>query len=199
MSNNLRTKLVRKIESNMEVEYKFWAGDLTKEEFHSIVEASIGRTFEPFYVVSCDDYYINECMSDESNENNSFVRYRKGGGTTELTLKTKRKQNVIRKEINLNMAGNDDSAIVEFLSLSGYTKLFSVFKEAWIFNFEDCDVSYYTLSDGRSVVEVEAVKYLDVDEGVGIIDNWSKKLQLEKLKRESRSLYEIFTDELTEK
>jgi adenylate cyclase class IV len=177
------------IEANMEVEYKFWANEMTKESFHARIENFLGTRFEPFYVVSCDDYYVIESADD------AFVRYRKGGGQTELTLKAKREENVIRKEINLDISGNDDSAVVEFLIMSGYKKIFSVFKEAWIFHFDDCDVSYYTLSDGRSVVEVEATQYDDVKEGVEIIDTWSENLGLDDLTRESRSLYEIYTEE----
>lgn len=180
---------MKQVESNMEVEYKYWAGNLTKEEFHADLEKVIGKAIEPWYVVSCDDYYMRE------GDDTSFVRYRKGGGKTELTLKKKRKENVVRKEINLNITGNDDSAVVEFLKLSDYKKVFSVFKEAWIFEFDNCDVSYYTLSDGRSVVEVEATSHETVDAGVKIIDSWSKKLGLEKLQREKRSLFEIFTQE----
>ena len=138
---------MKNIESNMEVEYKFWAGEFTKRQFHSLLEKAIGRQYEPKYVCSCDDYYTN-------NDTESFLRYRKGGSKTELTLKQKREGNVVRKEINLDMTANEDSSVVEFLSLSGYEKAFSVFKEAWIWDFEDCDVSYYILSDGRAVIEL---------------------------------------------
>ena len=84
------------IESNMEIEYKFWAGGVSKQEFHTILENAIGRQYEPKYVCSCDDYYTN-------NATDSFLRYRKGGSRTELTLKQKREGNVVRKEINLDI------------------------------------------------------------------------------------------------
>jgi len=173
----------------MEVEYKFWAGSFTKQQFHSLLENAIGKKYEPKYVCSCDDYYTN-------NDTESFLRYRKGGSRTELTLKQKREGNVVRKEINLEMTANDDSSVVEFLTLSGYVKTFSVFKEAWIWDFEDCDVSYYILSDGRAVIELEALTYNSPDEGVEIIDHWSDKLNCSQFQKESRSLFEIFTEEL---
>lgn len=184
-------------ENNLEIEYKYWAGDLTMEEFHDRVENSnAGKKVEPFYVVSCDDYYIRD------GSHNDFVRYRKGGGKTELTLKFKRKQNTVRKEINLDVSENDDMSIVEFLKLSGYHKAFSVFKEAWIYKIDHgsfhCDLSFYTLSDGRSVVEVEAINPVTVDDGIEIIDWWAKQLGLADLEREKRSLFEIFTDEMSE-
>ncbi len=180
------------IEANMEVEYKFWAEKLTREAFQARVEHYIGTRKDPHYVVSCDDYYVSDNMKE------GFVRYRKGGGQTELTLKVKRDKNVVRKEINLDITGNEDLSVIEFLKLSGYKKLFSVFKEAWIFEFDDCDVCYYTLADGRSVVEVEATKYDDVREGVKIIDIWTEALNLSDLTREQRSLYEIYTQEMEE-
>lgn len=178
------------MEANMEIEYKFWAGETSKEQFHATLETAIEKQYEPLYVCSCDDYYTNQ-------DTDSFLRYRKGGTVTELTLKQKREGNVVRKEINLNMTANDDSSVVEFLILSGYEKVFSVFKEAWIWEFEDCDVSYYTLSDGRSVVELEArpESYATTEEGIAIIDEWVQKLNCESLQRESRSLFEIFTEE----
>ena len=177
------------IESNMEIEYKFWAGDVSKQEFHAILENAIGKQYEPKYVCSCDDYYTNESAD-------SFLRYRKGGTRTELTLKQKREGNVVRKEINLDMTANEDSSVVEFLSLSGYNKSFSVFKEAWIWDFDDCDVSYYILSDGRAVIELEALVYSTTEEGVAIIDRWAEKLGCSRFMREGRSLFEIFTEEM---
>ena len=177
--------------NKIEVEYKYWAGDLSKSSFHSRVENAAGKIIEPAYVCSCDDYYIRE-------NNGYFLRYRKGGGESELTLKEKREGNVVRKEINLNMTSNDDSSIVEFLEMSGYNKAFSVFKEAWVFHFNDCDVSYYTLSDNRSVIEIEAVNYQNTKDALDTLQKWSKLLMLDSLNRETRSLFEIFTDERDE-
>jgi len=180
-----------------EIEYKYWAIDLPKEEFLKRIENVVSKESdwempEVIYVVSCDDYYTRT-----NGDGIDFVRFRKGGGRYELTLKRKEKENVVRTEINLNVTDNEDSAIVEFLTLSGYGKAFQVYKEAWIWNFDDCDVSYYTLSDGRSVVELEAIDYGSVREGVAAINRWEKMLRLKTLEKESRSLYEIFTEERT--
>ena len=182
-----------------EIEYKYWAKDLSKEDFLKRIEVLVTKREsmsakyyvpETVYVVSCDDYYTKP-----NGNGNDFVRFRKGGGRYELTLKRKEKENVVRKEINLNVTDNEDSAIVEFLTLSGYQKSFQVYKEAWIWNFEDCDISYYTLSDGRNVIELEAVKYSTVKDGVKIINKWELLLGLADLNKESRSLYEIFSEE----
>jgi adenylate cyclase class IV len=178
-----------------EIEYKYWANSFTKEELFSRIEEVVLEnesleTPETIYVVSCDDYYIRN-----ADEGQNFVRFRKGGGIYELTLKRKLKTNVIRKEINLNVTNNEDSAVVEFLTLSGYEKAFQVYKEAWIWHFDNCDVSYYTLSDGRSVVELEALNYSSLEEGVKSINDWEESLGLSELSRETRSLYEIFTEE----
>ena len=78
------------MEANMEIEYKFWAGNTSKEQFHATLESSIEKQYEPHYVCSCDDYYTNQ-------DTDSFLRYRKGGAVTELTLKQKREGNVVRK------------------------------------------------------------------------------------------------------
>lgn len=177
-----------------EIEYKYWAKSFTKEDLAARVEQVVVENSlqspETIYVVSCDDYYIRDC-----EDHKNFVRFRKGGGIYELTLKRKLKTNVIRQEINLNVSNNEDSAVVEFLTLSGYEKAFQVYKEAWIWHFDNCDVSYYTLSDGRSVVELEAVNYSSLQEGVNAINDWEESLGLAELSRETRSLYEIFTEE----
>ena len=60
-------------------------------------------------------------------------------------------------------------------------------------------VSYYTLSDGRSVVELEAINYNSINEGIRIINKWERELCIRDLTKEKRSLYEIFTQELQNK
>ncbi len=170
-----------------EIEYKFWAGDLTKESFHQKVMSITRQTVEPKYVVSCDDYYTHKEMPS-----GSFLRYRKGEGQKELTIKVKEHGNVIRKELNLDINHNDDSLVVQFIILSGYSKVRSVMKEAWIFNTDQCDISYYTLSTGDSFIEIEAKEFYTIEDGLRIINDWKERLDLDKLKREERSLFEIF-------
>ena len=46
-------------------------------------------------------------------------------------------------------------------------------------------------------MELEAVEYSSTQEGVEIIDEWSKRLMCDNLEREVRSLFEIFTEEAT--
>jgi adenylate cyclase class IV len=176
-----------------EIELKYWAG-ITKQEFHRRVNKCYGDYVPPDYVVSCDDYYIlNNCNALDRPH---FVRFRKGGGMQELTLKVKEKENVVRAEINLDVSNNDDASVVEFLTLSGYNKAFQVYKEAWIWHIDDCIViSYYTLSDGRSVIELEAENYDSEEEALEILEEWHKNLGLDSEKKEKRSLYEIFTEE----
>lgn len=176
-----------------EIEYKYWADDFTKEDFSNRILSADSSIGPAIYVVSCDDYYLRD-----NDKAQSFVRFRKGGGIYELTLKRKEQENVVRNEINLNVTANDDSAVVEFLTLSGYSKAFQVYKEAWIWKTDNCVISYYTLSDGRSVIELESENYKSVKEGIGIIDDWEAKLNLSSLKKERRSLYEIFTEEKKE-
>lgn len=179
--------------NHKEIEYKYWAGlDLSKEVFNerlrSFVRSKANLSMpDCIYVVSCDDYYIKGV---------DFIRFRKGGGLQELTVKQKELNNVVRKEVNLDVSSSEEATVAEFLRLSGYKKEFQVFKEAWIWHFGDCDVSYYTLSDGRSVIELEALNYGLVGDGVDTIDRWEKSLGLCDIDKEERSLYEIFTQEL---
>lgn len=177
-----------------EIEYKYWADDYSKESFTKKIESVVDELGvampKTIYVVSCDDYYIRS-----NGDKKDFIRFRKGGGRYELTVKRKLQENVVRTEINLDVTANDDSAVEEFLALSGYNKAFQVYKEAWIWCLDNCDLSYYTLSDGRHVIELESHHYSSSEEGVGIIDDWAEKLGTTKLRKESRSLYEIFCEE----
>jgi adenylate cyclase class IV len=176
---------------------------MSKEEFHRNVTELLQRkrreVVDPLYVVSCDDYYLRE------GDPTLFVRFRKGGGSSsdlhkyEMTLKKKEDENVVRTEINVDVTNNHDSAVVEFLTLSGYKKAFSVFKEAWIWFLDDSDLSYYTLSDGRNVIEIEAKDYPNVEEGVRVIKEWQKDLNIPEDIREERSLFEIYTQEIAAK
>jgi adenylate cyclase class IV len=177
-----------------EIEYKYWADDYSKENFakkiESVISGSEYHMPKPIYVVSCDDYYTRD-----NGDEKDFVRFRKGGGLYEITIKRKLKENIVRTEINLDVSANDDSAVEEFLTLSGYSKSFQVYKEAWIWNFNNCDISYYTLSDGRNVIELESHSYSTPEDGVSIINDWAQRLDTISLRRESRSLYEIFCEE----
>jgi len=169
-----------------EIEFKYWA-NFSKEVFFSQVKSVIPEA-EERYVVSCDDYFLDE--------DKNFIRFRKSHGFFELTVKRKEDENVVRKEVNIDISNNNTSSVASFLNLIGYEKLFQVYKEAWIWESKDCDISYYTLADGRSVVELEATEYNSIEQGLSIIKKWEEKLNLHKAKKEPRSLFEIYSEEL---
>ena len=172
-----------------EIEFKYWA-DFSKEHFFDRVKALLPEAKEK-YIVSCDDYFLNE--------NNDFIRFRKSHGFFELTVKRKEDENIVRKEVNIDITGNNTSSVLSFLNLLGYKKAFQVYKEAWTWHAKDCDISYYTLADGRNVVELEATEYNSIKQGVSIIKNWESALELHNANKESRSLFEIYSEELCKK
>lgn len=176
----------------LEIERKYWADNFSKEEFESrIFEVYSPTLIKPYYVVSCDDYF--ERVGTHSED---FIRFRKGADKFELTVKRKELNNIVRKEINIDVSNNDDISISSFLNLIGYTKSFQVYKESWIWSLKDCDASYYTLSDGRSIIELEAHgDFASRDEAISVIDAWETSLGITSLYKEPRSLYEIYTTE----
>ena len=188
---------------NKEIEYKYWATGLTIWEFEKKLRKAAppeykGTNFPEYkYVVSCDDYWEN-FLTIATPGKAEFIRFRKGGGLQELTLKRKKQENVVRDEVNIDISGNSETSVAYFLTLLGYTKTFQVYKEAWIWFFDDCVVSYYTLADGRSVIELEAIAYNTTKQGIETINIYEKLLDIKDLVKESRSLYEIFTDERRE-
>jgi len=181
---------------NTEIEYKFWA-HVNRRQFHEIVENLAEETLVPKVVISEDDYYT-------SSGHQGFLRHRKGVSLrsgnpyAEITIKRKINGNSCRKEVDINVLGNPEENVVDFLKLANYEFQFTVTKKAWIYHFEDCDVSFYTLEDGRDVIEIEArpEAYSNLEEGTEIINSWMKDLRLSEKDRESRSLFEIFSDEL---
>jgi len=179
----------------MEIEQKYWAS-FSKEEFEArIRDYHSPMMMKSHYVVSCDDYYIRIGSHAED-----FIRFRKGADKFELTVKRKEGSNLIRKEINLDVSQNDDLAVSSFLDLLGYKKSFQVYKEAWIWGLKNCDASYYTLSDGRSVIELEAHgNFSDKMSAISAITEWESHLGIQDLVKESRSLYEIYTEEIAQK
>lgn len=182
-------------EINTEIEYKFWA-NISRRQFTAILENLVEENLSPRVLISEDDYYTSE-------GHGGFLRHRQGislrssNKYAEITVKRKINGNAVRKEVDIDVMGNDPENIKDFLSLANYEFQFTVWKKAWVYFFEDCDVSYYTLEDGRNVIELEAKPeaYNTLEEGVAIIDKWAKHLKLTDEDREYRSLFEIFSDE----
>ena len=205
---------------NKEIEYKYWATNIDTWEFETTLRLALasrkelsgayqddgevkewtleGESPEYVHVVSCDDYYEDKLLTEKTGV--QFIRFRKGGAYQQLTLKRKTGiDNVVRDELNLDISNCSEGEISHFLSMLGYQKTFQVYKEAWIWFFNDCHISYYTLPDKRSVIELEAVNYETVEEGIAIIDKWEDCLRLDKLQKEKRSLFEIYKEEANKK
>ena len=184
---------------NTEVEYKYWT-DMTVQEFQERIRHAMKVNHRPMpkhlYAVSVDDYYLDA--------DKSFIRHRKSNTGAELTVKKKLSENVVRTEVNINVDANSDLDVSQFTTLLGYERSFQVYKEAWIWDVDDLheagnkvDISYYTLADGRNVIELEAhIEHQSVEAAIAAIDWWEHELDLSTEKKEPRSLYEIFTEEL---
>ena len=184
---------------NTEVEYKYWTS-MTIQEFQERIRHAMYMNHRPMpvhlYAVSCDDYYLDS--------NKDFIRHRKSNTGSELTVKRKLSENVVRTEVNVDVDDNSDLDVSQFVTLLGYDKAFQIHKEAWIWDVDDnheagnkVDISYYTMGDGRSVIELEAhTCHNSVEAAIEAINWWEHELNLSTEKKEKRSLYEIFTEEL---
>ena len=184
---------------NTEVEYKYWT-NMPVEEFQERIRHAMYMNHRPMpehlYAVSCDDYYLDS--------NKEFIRHRKSNTGSELTVKRKLSENVVRTEVNVDVDNNSDLDIAQFVKLLGYEKKFQIHKEAWIWDVDDgheagnkVDISYYTMADGRSVIELEAhTSHASVEAAIEAINWWEHELNLSTEKKEKRSLYEIYTQEL---
>ena len=92
-----------------EIEYKFIA-NISKDQFEKRLRDSVSN-LKSLYFVSCDDYYTR-------NGSDSIMRFRKGNGEFELTVKNKLHSNKVREEVNIDVTNNDDFSINNFLNCS---------------------------------------------------------------------------------
>ena len=180
-----------------EIEFKYPA-QVPLSQFE---EFCIGRpNLEKQFNISGYDHFYSSTKEPES-----FYRHRIGPKTNQLTFKRKHSQgNVVRTEHNLDLAENTSRKTVQFLvAESGYKYNTSIFKTCFIFVYDYYVLSYYTCYDanmnesGRFIeIEVrEDYPWTTEQEALDsllALERICKPLGLEKNKRETRSLFEMY-------
>lgn len=157
-----------------------------------------------FHYVEGPDYYY-------TNDEGSFIRFRNAHTEkrAEVTFKHKpigAKTNIVRKEINWRVDGNNPDLIKAGIEMLGYNFNFSIWKSCHIYKFKDATVVFYTVKDLDNkffhFVEIEldeaTISKLTHDQAMGVIRKYEKVLEpigITHRNRLSKSLFEMFVRE----
>lgn len=188
---------------NIEVESKYYANDINMKDFNELVQDLLNPKF--LHVSSFDSYYSKEGVDD------SFLRYRYGNETGELTVKKKLTQNnnIFRTEVNIPLRGaTAESDIREFASVLGLTHNFTIYKTASIAFSEDVVVAYYIVYDPHmkelnKFIEIEANEHKhwkDEKQAFAAVKRFEKLLSplgISSKNRIKESLFELYRKPLT--
>ena len=146
-------------QTEFETKYKTTAETLTT--FKQVVEELPG--LKKFLYVQGPDYYYIKPDSKEGEID--FARYRKAehtsdGGTLTFKQKTNSKNNVIRKEDNLDLAKNMTKEKVEAnVQRLGYKFNFSIWKMCQIYKYADATLVFYTVID----VDKKVAHFMEIE------------------------------------
>lgn len=185
---------------HLEVEFKYSAELVSLIEFHEFCKS---RTPKNSLTVSGNDYFY-----DNKHSPDSFYRYRSGDDGIQLTFKKKtaKDNSFVRIEHNIDLGWKADKEGVEaYITDLGYTYAGSLFKTAFIYNYEDYNLVYYVCFN-QDLREIGRYVEIEMNESYPWINQtqaWDALLALEKLcskigansnKRVNLSLYELFRD-----
>jgi len=203
-----------------EIEFKYFAHDISRARFNSAVKSIGGIKKELCLFASSTngkdsvDHYFTFFDATVDAGNQRFMRWRegqtdKGVKTWELTSKIKLNENNnnVRSEVNISLNAKDMSIekAVEFSSHHGCVYDFSIKKDVQIYWMEDPIVlSHYTTYDlnGKELntfMEIEAdesFSWKGETEALEMISAWEKKLQglgITAQNRIKRSLFEFYS------
>lgn len=128
----------------------------------------------------------------------------------QLTIKGRpkgAKNNIIRKEPNLNVSVNSPEEIREFIAEAGFTFNFTIFKKCYIYFFQDATIVFYSVkeetgNEEQYFLEIEVdektIHLLTETEAWAVIEKYEKILAetgITPQKRLRRSLFEMFKKE----
>jgi adenylate cyclase class IV len=160
--------------------------------------------------------FIYACGPDEYNvrpDSPLFLRFRMAEYPKsdpifkQLTIKGRpvgAKNNIKRKEPNLNVSANSAEEIREFISEANFTFNFKIYKECHIYTFADATIVYYTVKEEADskehyFIEIEVdektIHNLTEKEAWTVIEKYETILAetgITPQKRLRRSLFEMF-------
>lgn len=189
-----------------EIEYKFDAKTVTFKKFTNFINNLTKKStlLNILKINGTDDYF---------GLKNTVVRYRHDKHKYhELTVKkrTSSKSTMIRHEIDMKLPENTDPKdVYQFYTISGYKKLFTLYKKADIYTLSNhlgiaILVIYDVYKKGNKkntfrFIEVEGHKNQSLAQNTKIINYWKKlifdELKLNESKMMNKTLFEVFSHE----
>lgn len=205
-----------------EVEFKYNAKDITREQFNSLVprlgfiKKKLRLNHSPEEESSSVDHYFTFPDPSKSSKKRRFMRWREsysnsGSKTWELTSKAKLQENgnIVRDEVNiqLNASSMNFSKAEEFSFHHGCVHDFSIKKDVQVFWIGKVVLSHYTTFTENnkklhSFLEIEANEsypWGSVDEALEEIVKWEKMLSplgITPQNRIKRSLFEFYSGKI---
>lgn len=189
-----------------EFECKYRVDGIQLYEWKKIMkeQAEAQEDYKGFVYLESDDIYYTK--------GEEFLRYRfsdeKKVKRAELTYKSKTGEanNIIRKEVNLRVDGNDKDTVEALCNCLGFKKNFTISKLVHIYNFGDATLPFYSVTDesGKQehFMEIEVdeklIPSLTEDEAWDIIKKWEiilAPLGITARNRLRRSLFEMYRKE----
>lgn len=140
---------------------------------------------------------VNDHYFFSKNQNHFVLRHRLDKELNQLSMKSRGGDAESRTEINLDLARgvpNQQKAIIEFTKNLGFSEQRILTKKVRVFYFPDCEIVYYQANCGDrrvNCVEIEAKDVNTKSAGLEILAIYEKKLGLDKIQRETRSLFEL--------
>lgn len=189
-----------------EVEYKFPAEKVAVDKFVKWAMYEGPQYYKR--ILSPDLYYVN-------GDNTIRHRWCDKGGAGELTVKRRKDKKLTTDRVEIDLFFNHKTTredVTEFLKQTGWTRAFTIVKEAHIFEFMDCGarvsvVIYdcWKIEDNGTVegsqkrfIEIEAAKgtsaTLEADKA--ILEKWRKEIERrfpEVGAPSNKSLYELYS------
>ncbi len=188
----------------VEIEFKYRADHVDHHKFMEFAGSLMSPTRQllKYELVKSYDYYYKNTNKDFKVE---FIRHR-NGEHPELTLKEKTvdANNNVRKEIDLQVGDNSIETVSKFANLLGFEFNFRIWKECYIFTYEDFTLVLYEVLDqegGKNLanfLEIEANKQYNWESEakayatVTGIEARLTDLGIKPQNRMKRSLWEIF-------
>ena len=188
-----------RITNLQEIEHKFDASGVNKDDFMGICLNRLPLRPIRFYQVKGPDVYYSK--GEDVIRHRIFLDKLSG----ELTVKTRKSSNSLedRNEIDLDLGKTEILTVHAFLSAIGFRREFTIIKDALIFEYDKVSVVLYSAhlsddeEDKRHFLEIEIDKNsgIEYEEAVLLLNSWSKKIEflLSLSPPRNRSLYEIFS------
>lgn len=147
--------------------------------------------------VQCKTHQVHDHYFLVKTLEKAVFRYRHDDELSQLTVKSIEKTPTVRTEINLDLSKQMPNALEDvaaFMSMFDLEWSGSLTKDLWVAYFDDCEIVYYVASTPKrtvSCIEIEAKDAHSLEEGLGILEKYEKKLGFSANLAEARTLFEI--------